>query len=211
MYALLIAILSSNLVFATNKDLDNATLFINLLNNTPVIQATVVQSTYKYFKHKQEEKRLLQSVNANFLFKRHLKFNWQVQDDFKQQIVSNGDMSWLYEPDIEQVIIKQIEDYNLTQTPILLLGSSRDKIVQEFHISREQKLQQEKFIFVSKQADSMFRKILITFDSGLIKLIQVYDNLSNLTEIVFTKVKKLKDLPDSHFNFVVPEGVEVLR
>ena len=58
----IIAILSSNLIVAANKDLDKATLFINLLNNTPVIQATVVQSTYKHFKHKQEEKRLLQRV-----------------------------------------------------------------------------------------------------------------------------------------------------
>jgi outer membrane lipoprotein carrier protein len=207
----IIAILSSNLIVAANKDLDKAILFINLLNNTPVIQATVVQSTYKYFTHIQEEKRLLQRVNANFFFKHPLKFNWQVQDDFKQQIVSNGDMSWLYEPDIEQVIIKKIKDYNLAQTPILLLGSSLEKIVKEFHVSLEQKLQKERFTFISKQADSMFRKILITFDAGLIHLIQVYDNLSNLTEIVFTEVKKLKDLPDSHFNFIVPEGVEVIR
>ena len=208
---IIFAVVLSQISLAVNTDLANAKRFINLLNATPILQAKVVQASYKHFKDKTDKKILLQQLNADFFFKQPLKFKWQVKDDFQQQIIANGKLSWLYEPDIEQVIIKNITNYDIAHTPILLLGSSAAKIIKDFKVAILEQSRVKKFTFLPKKPDSMFNRLEVNFNLDMIQLIRVYDNLSNLTEFSFTQVKKLQSLPDSMFNFVIPKGTSVVK
>ena len=53
------------------------------------------------------------------------KFRWETFTPMKQLIVCNGKNVWIYEPDLEQVTVKPLNN-SLSETPILLLTNKTD-------------------------------------------------------------------------------------
>jgi len=70
---------------------------------------------------------------GTLLLQRPGKFRWDYMQPYKQQIVGDGQRLWIYDVDLEQVIVKPM-DAALGDTPALLL-SGGGNISERFEIS----------------------------------------------------------------------------
>ena len=157
------------------------------------------------------QETLLQEVIAQLYLLAPLKFHWHVGGEFEQKIISDGTTSWLYEKDINQVIVQPLASLNLQDTPILLLSADANEISRLFVV--EHVLDQKKMSFrlTAKQPDQLLTSIELVFIDKVIDSMKVEDKLSNITVFTFTQVKLSDTLTDGLFEFVIPAGVDVVR
>ena len=69
--------------------------------------------------------------------KRPGQFRWHTDAPMEQLLVSNGKKVWLYDPDLEQVTIQEL-DQRLTHTPALLLSGDVSTISENFEVSHKE-------------------------------------------------------------------------
>ena len=112
--------------------------------------------------------------------------------------------------DLEQVIVKPL-DAALGDTPALLL-SNGGNVSERFEISpllgRDDKLLW--MLLVPKQADSGFKEIRLGFGPKHLLGMELVDGFDQITRLVFSDVEIGLTLPNDSFQFVPPEGVDVV-
>ena len=147
---------------------------------------------------------------GTLLLQRPGKFRWDYTQPYKQQIVGDGQRVWIYDMDLEQVIVKPM-DAALGDTPALLLSGGVD-ISERFEISaltdRSDNLQWVRLI--PKQKDTGFKEIRLGFGPKHLQGMELVDGFDQVTRLVFSNVKSGESLPKDSFRFVPPEGVDVV-
>jgi outer membrane lipoprotein carrier protein len=147
---------------------------------------------------------------GTLLLQRPGKFRWDYTQPYKQQIVGDGQRVWIYDVDLEQVIVKPM-DAALGDTPALLLSGGAD-ISERFEIStltdRADNLQWVQLI--PKQKDTGFKEIRLGFGPKHLLGMELVDGFDQVTRLVFSNVKIGESLPKDSFRFVPPEGVDVV-
>jgi len=147
---------------------------------------------------------------GTLLLQRPGKFRWDYMQPYKQPIVGDGKRLWVYDVDLEQVIVKPM-DSALGDTPALLL-SGGGNISERFEISaltdRDDHLQWVRL--VPKQEDTGFKEIRLGFGSTHLLGMELVDGFDQVTRLVFSNVKTGESLPTDSFRFVPPEGVDVV-
>lgn len=147
---------------------------------------------------------------GTFLLQRPGKFRWDYTQPYQQQIVGDGKRLWVYDVDLEQVIVKPM-DAALGDTPALLL-SGGGNISQRFDVSaltdREDNLQWVRLI--PKQEDTGFKEIRLGFGPKHLLGMELVDGFDQVTRLIFSNVKTGVRLPKDSFVFVPPEGVDVV-
>lgn len=136
------------------------------------------------------------------------KFRWNYEKPYWQEIVSNGKKIWVYDEDLEQVTVKQI-DTTLGNTPALLL--SNDRPVDESFIVNEmpKSLGLSWVELIPKDSDAGFQRIYLGFIGGQIKEMTMEDNLGQITRMTFLNVVRNAVLTESTFQFTPPKGVDI--
>ena len=150
----------------------------------------------------------MQTSHGVFYLQRPGKFRWDYQNPFKQQIVSNSEMVWFYDEDLEQVTQKSM-DQSLGSTPALLLSgdiSLEDNFTMEKQ-GVDEDLQWVKLI--PKNSQSGFNYILIGMANDSLGGMELSDNFGQLTRIYFSKVNTNIKIDAAMFEFKAPEGVDV--
>lgn len=147
---------------------------------------------------------------GTLLLQRPGKFRWDYTQPYKQEIVGDGQRVWIYDVDLEQVIVKPM-DKALGDTPAMLLSGGTD-ISERFEISaltdRNDNLQWVKLI--PKQEDTGFKEIRLGFGPKYLLGMELVDGFDQLTRLVFSNVKTGESVPKDSFRFVPPEGVDVV-
>jgi len=143
--------------------------------------------------------------------KRPNLFFWETQPPLAQQIVADGKEIWIFDPDLEQVTVKQLGD-DIQNTPALLLSGDVQNLQQAYEISHQQAAETtDQFMLVPKGNDSLFDQLRLTFEHGVLTEMRLMDSLGQRTVISFSKIETNPNIPDSTFRFQVPEGVDVFR
>ncbi len=65
------------------------------------------------------------------------KFRWEVVKPNAQLIIANGSRLWIYDPDLEQVIIRAFK-HATGQTPALLLSDDNATLSKDFNVQQVQ-------------------------------------------------------------------------
>jgi len=154
----------------------------------------------------------IQTTSGDVLIKRPGKFYWFVQSPIQQLIIVNNNKSYLYEPDLEQVIVKKIND-NFTQAPAILLTNSNATILKKFSISLREK-NKNKIIFTlipKSQNLKATKNIAIIFVNKKIISLNFTNQLDQTVAIKFNNVKINLPIADSKFVFVAPKGTEIIK
>ena len=152
----------------------------------------------------------LQEATGQMELKRPGLFRWHTDAPLEQLLVSNGQQVWLYDPDLEQVTIQQL-DQRLTHTPALLLSGDVSKIGENFTIEFKEAGDVVDFILRPKARDTLFDTLRLSFRGGLINDMQLIDNVGQRTNILFLGVKMNPPIPASQFTFEVPAGADVIQ
>lgn len=151
----------------------------------------------------------LQETSGELALKRPGQFRWHTDEPMEQLLVSNGEKVWLYDPDLQQVTIQQL-DQRLTHTPALLLSGDISTISENFEVSHKEVGDVIDFTLRPKARDTLFDSLRLSFRGGVINDMQLIDSVGQRTNILFMGVKMNEPLKSGLFQFEIPEGADVI-
>ena len=151
----------------------------------------------------------LQETSGELALKRPGQFRWHTDAPMEQLLVSNGKKVWLYDPDLEQVTIQEL-DQRLTHTPALLLSGDVSTISENFEVSHKEAGEVVDFTLKPKAKDTLFDNLRLSFRNGVINDMQLIDSVGQRTNILFMGVQMNQPLKADLFTFEIPEGADVI-
>jgi outer membrane lipoprotein carrier protein len=156
-----------------------------------------------------EHREPLEESRGLFLLQRPGKFRWDYQEPFSQEIVADGKHIWFYDPDLEQVTVKE-QAAALGDTPALLLSGERLP-KDSFHINNLPTKKGLAWVeLLPRDKEATFERLLLGFDDHSLRLMELRDSFGQTTRLVFTAVKINISLDPARFIFTPPEGVDVI-
>ncbi|MGB2172934.1 MAG: outer membrane lipoprotein chaperone LolA [Porticoccaceae bacterium] len=155
---------------------------------------------------------IYQSLKGVLHAKKPDKVRWTVFEPAAQSIVSNGIYLWIYDPDLEQVIIEPYSN-NPESNPISLLLGSPEQIDDHFKLTAQSQKDNSNqwFNLEPKQPNSLYRNLKIAFKNQFLSTISFEDNFGQTTLIELKDFQLNPLLSDKFFNFEIPDGVDILN
>ena len=137
------------------------------------------------------------------------KFHWTYKKPYMQQIISDGEVLWVYDEDLEQVTIRDLGN-SIEQTPAgIILGQSK---LEKYFIQADLG-NIEGFDWIEltpRDPEAQYKNIRIGFEKNHLGMMIITDNLGQTTRIDFSNVNKNEKLAANLFSFEVPEDVDVI-
>lgn len=135
------------------------------------------------------------------------KLHWVVSEPMPQQLISDGQTLWLYDEDLEQVIVQSV-DSSINSTPIMLFSGDLQRLNLSYSV-----LQTSKGVFelTPVQNESLFASIRLDFNHKIPTSLVMTDNLGQITRINLTSVSVNREIPADLFTFKIPDGTDVIR
>ncbi|MCH6575602.1 MAG: outer membrane lipoprotein chaperone LolA, partial [Bacteroidetes bacterium] len=186
--------------YAENKTEDHLTRF---LDNMQTLQANFKQTLVD------DQGMELESSSGFVFFKRQNQFRWDYKHPYQQTIVTNGEVLWFYDEDLEQVIIREASLF-VEGTPVAILGSY-ENIDKQFIIIDMENIEGFDWVELTpRDIESQYNSIRLGFDKEKLGMMVMFDNLGQVTRIDFTEEVINKKLDDSMFNFEPPQGIDII-
>ncbi len=175
----------------------------NFLSDFKSLEASFVQ---KLINENGEE---LERTEGVLYLQQPGKFHWSYKVPYNQEIISNGDLLWIYDEDLEQLTIRKIGDA-IDQTPagIILGNNNIDEHFVQVNMGTIEGF--EWIELTPKNLEAQYKNIRIGFHGSKLGMMIIVDNLGQTTRIDFLDVKKNIALISSIFEFEAPEGVDVI-
>ncbi len=155
-----------------------------------------------------ERRNLLEQARGTVLIDRPGRFRFDYTDP-PQIIVGDGARVWIYDPDLAQVVVRDV-DAALGSTPAVLL--STDRPVEE--VFRVEALEiggnVDVFALEPKAEDASFSRIRLAFADGELRRMELVDQFGQTTLISFHGIRRQPAIPPDAFTFTPPAGVDVI-
>jgi outer membrane lipoprotein carrier protein len=142
----------------------------------------------------------LSLMKPNFL-------RWNVVSPMEQLVVSDGKLVWLYDPDLEQVVIQSFSD-GFMANPISILLGNIDQLNNDFNVIRSD---DNSFSLSPKQKNSLFLAIHLRFTDSVLSHIDYQDNFGQSAQLSLTQVKLNPPLAKTAFVFDIPQDVDIIN
>jgi len=153
--------------------------------------------------------RVAQTASGEFLLERPGKFRWTVQKPYKQLLVGDGQRVWIFDEDLNQVIVRKIGEA-LGSTPAALLAGSQD-VERAFtwkDLPSSGGLEWLSATPISKE--TTFAEIRLGFDAKGLTALELLDAFGQKSVVRFTGFERNPKLPPSSFAFTPPKGADVI-
>jgi outer membrane lipoprotein carrier protein len=156
-----------------------------------------------------KDRRTTQSTSGTFAFARPGKFRWTYEKPFDQLIVGDGEKVWIFDRDLNQVIVRKL-DAALGSTPAALLAGD-NALEKNFTLVAGGERDGLEFIDATpKAAESQFSRIRLGFSDSLPRRMELTDAFGQTTELTFGDVKRNPKLAPDLFRFTPPQGADVV-
>ncbi|WP_028356897.1 outer membrane lipoprotein chaperone LolA [Brackiella oedipodis] len=149
------------------------------------------------------------SQSGSFEFKRPGKFIWHVKKPYEQQVISDGKTVYQYDPDLNQVSKRPVNQAVGASPASILFGSST--LDDSFKV--EVLPEKNNMVWLRatpKVADQGMAYVDIAFANNLPAQLNIKDSFGNITQIKLRNLKSNHALPDLHFKFKAPAGVDAV-
>ena len=138
------------------------------------------------------------------------QFRWEYLKPFPQLLVADGDHIWIYDPDMEQVTVRQqsLEEQN---SPLAMLIDPAE-MERQFVAKEGGKGQGLEWLELTprKPEEAPFDRARLGFGaSGLVRM-EMFDGLGQRTVMGFSAWKRNPSFAPGTFTFKAPEGVDVV-
>ncbi len=173
------------------------------IQSLETFEATFEQTLYS------ENGEELKSSTGSIQLKRPARFVWIYDAPEPQRIVADGQRVWLYDPDLEQVTVNEI-DNRINGTPLQILMNA-DPLSEGFKVeSLGESDNIEWFSLTPLTEASDFEQVFIGLQGDALAAMELRDSFGQATQIVLDNFTTEIELDDALFEFVVPEGVDVI-
>ncbi|ASP39774.1 outer membrane lipoprotein carrier protein LolA [Bacterioplanes sanyensis] len=153
--------------------------------------------------------KVLQQLTGQIQVARPGKMRWHTDDPYPQLVVSDGELLWIYDMDLEQVTIRHM-DQRVQQTPALLLSGQAEAIRDSFNVKAEGDTQQRTYRLLPQDNSQLFEELRFAYQGETLQRMEILDAAGQLTEIQFQQSAVNQTMDESAFVFNVPEGVDVI-
>lgn len=156
-----------------------------------------------------ESGEVLEKSTGVFYLRRPGMFHWAYYEPYSQMIISDGVTLWIYDEDLEQVIIRNLGD-SLGQSPAAILGGDVRIADHYLVIALDKSEGLDWMELTPRDVDSQFRTIRLGFAANHLKKMLLFDNLGQKNLITFLDTKRNSQLDIQLFDFTPPQGVDVI-
>lgn len=154
------------------------------------------------------EGAVMQQSSGDVWLQRPNRFRWDYRKPYPQLIVGDGAKVWIFDSELEQVTVKNM-DHAVGNAPAMVLSGKRP-LEQDFTIRELPDKDGLSWVaLVPKQPEADFKDVQIGFGDSLQRMV-LHDNFGQTTHIRFTNVRNNERLDPKLFRFEVPDGVEVV-
>ena len=153
--------------------------------------------------------RVPQESSGTFAFARPGKFRWSYEKPHAQIIVGDGAKLWIYDPDLNQVVVRKL-DQALGATPAALLAGD-DGLEKNFELHDGGKSDVVEFVDAKpRNPDSGFASVRIGLKGNLPRTMELHDSFGQVTQLSFGSFERNATVDASLFRFVPPPGADVV-
>ena len=198
--------LSLSLAFTMTVQADNNQAldsFLGKLKQLQNMQADFVQVM------RDGKKRELQRLSGKIMIEKPGKLYWQTNPPYEQLVVSDGTSVWIYDMDLEQVSIRDMEQ-RIQETPALLLSGDTSEISKNFTLELNQSEAISRYSLIPKDSSQLFDKLDFQYFDDQLESMSIYDAAGQVTDIIFENSIVNEQIDPKTFQFGIPEGVDVI-
>lgn len=153
--------------------------------------------------------RVTQDSAGEMYFSRPGRFRWVYRKPYEQLIVGDGKKIWIYDADLEQVTVKQL-DQSIGESPAALLAGNND-IDRYFNLKDGGTRDGLEWLEATpKNKDGTFQVVRLGFADGGLAAMELRDNFGQRTYLKFSGARNNPTLGADLFRFKPPKGVDVL-
>lgn len=154
--------------------------------------------------------RKVQQVDGVMQLLRPGRFRWDYHKPYVQIIVGDGQKVWLFDPELNQVTVRAM-DQVLGSSPAAMLAGGREteKAFILRDSGRQGVLEWVEVTPRDKSAESGFERILIGFNDARLEEMELHDHFGQTTVIVFSQMEHNPRLEARNFRFVPPVGADI--
>ena len=153
---------------------------------------------------------LVQRALGTMEFQRPGRFRWTYVKPYDQLIVGDGQKLWIYDRDLKQVTVRNL-DQALGSTPAALLAGSNDLYASFSLKEGGEKDGLEWVEAVPKAQDTPFQRVRMGFDAaGLLAAMELRDSFGQTTLLRFSNLQRNSPLDPGRFKFAPPPGTDVI-
>lgn len=146
-----------------------------------------------------------ESRSGDFWVERPDKIRWHYRQPYEQLIVADGTNVWLFDPDLEQVLVRELKP-DSDDVAGLLLGSG-DDLAQRFDVTA---MGENRYRLLPLATESVIEQVVIEFKQQLIVSLEVSDKLGVTSRFEFLNLQSNSDIDPQQFHFIPPNGVDIV-
>ena len=204
-----------------------ATELIKLLGPLTSVSAEFNQKLYSV------DDYLIQDSSGHMKVSKPGKIRWVLDSPMEQWLISDGITLWLYDPDLEQVVIRAFNS-DVAATPALLFTGSVSELASAFRV-RESKSEvanpittgsespsdsgfdqatntnYRSFTLMPRDNQVLYEFLTFEFYGDKPRAITIADALGQRTKITFSNVVLNEAIDPLLYSFEPPPGIDVIR
>jgi outer membrane lipoprotein carrier protein len=153
----------------------------------------------------------LQEVKARLVMQKPDHFYWELSEPYEELMVTNGDKVWIYEPDLDQVTIRDFET-DLSRTPLLFLNADAELLARTYSVSRNvlPDSQYARFVLLPLEPGSQLERLSLTFLEDKLEEMQYETTLGQSISLYFSNLEVNFAVDMDLFEFMPPTGIEII-
>ncbi len=153
----------------------------------------------------------VQETRGELKAKRPGLFYWETSTPLPQFIVSDGKTVEVYDPDLEQVTVHNLDE-RVATTPALLLSGEVGNLKDNYEVSGKALAgDTREYTLTPLDEDSLFVSLKLKFSDGTLQEMRMRDSLSQLSVLSFHNIQVNGNVSDSVFRLDYPDTVDVIR
>ncbi len=150
-----------------------------------------------------------QVSSGTFTFQRPGRFRWSYEKPYEQLIVGDGAKLWIYDRDLNQVIVRR-QDATLGASPAALLAGD-NALERNFELADAGRAEGVELVDAKpRSAETGIERVRIGFRDNLPRTMELRDTLGNVTTLAFDGFERNVTLDPAQFAFVPPKGADVV-
>jgi outer membrane lipoprotein carrier protein len=154
--------------------------------------------------------QLSEESSGRVALKAPRQFRWEYERPFPQLIVADGDRVWIFDPDLEQVTVRN-QSHEEQGSPLAALIDPGELHRQFDTADGGEQDGLAWLVLTPKNTEgAQFASARLGFDGDGLKRMSLQDSLGQRTEVVFEQWRRNPNFAAGHFRFVPPAGVDVI-
>ena len=152
---------------------------------------------------------VLEETEIKMLLKRPDRLYWETVSPFQELVVTNGQVLWNYQPDLEQVTI---EDWNSDDSELAaqLLNGRTEKLSNDYYVAMINADDNKSFELSPKMSDSIYELVTVSFIDNFLDMIHLNGRNGEQTVWQFNNLVMNSRIENNSFEFEVPDDIEVV-